>query len=86
MCIIVHDIVSFGDQSARAEESRHQILVTKPNIWCATVMAKWVASILTKTFIPFFHLFRISTYLTHFSITNWKSQKEMLTRNRMIFW
>ena len=44
MCIGVHDIVSFGDQSAKAEESRHLILVTKTNIWCAkiTVTAKWV--------------------------------------------
>ena len=51
MCIGVHDIVSFGDQSAKAEKSRHLILVTKTNIWCAkiTVMAKWVTNILTIT-------------------------------------
>ena len=48
MCIGVHDIVSFGDLSTNAEKSRHLILVTKTNIWCAkiTVMAKWVTSIL----------------------------------------
>ena len=52
MCIREHDIVSFGDQSAKAEKSRHLILVTKTNIWCATVMAKWVTSILTITYSP----------------------------------
>ena len=60
MCIGVHDIVSFGDQSAKAEESRHLILVTKTNIWCATVMAKWITSILT---------------ITHLQSTNMKAAK-----------
>ena len=37
MCIGVHDIVSFGDQSAKGEKSQHLILVTKTNIWCAKI-------------------------------------------------
>ena len=36
MCICTHDVVSFGDQSAKAEKSRHLIFVTKANIWCAS--------------------------------------------------
>ena len=55
MCIGVHDIVSFGDQSAKAEKSQHLILATKTNIWCTkiTVMAKRVASILTITYVEY---------------------------------
>ena len=42
MCIGVHGTVSFKNQSAKAAKSRHLILVTKANIWRATVIAKWV--------------------------------------------
>ena len=33
MCIGVHEIVSFGDQSAKAEKSLHLILMIEINIW-----------------------------------------------------
>ena len=52
MCIGVHDIARFGDQSAKTEKSEHLILVTKANIWCATVMAKNITSIFTTTYSP----------------------------------
>ena len=55
MCSGVHDIVSFRDQSTKAEKSRHLILVTETAIWYAktTVIAKWVTSIFTITYIVY---------------------------------
>ena len=65
MCIGVHEIVRFRDQSVKAEKSGYLILVTKANIPCATVMAKWVASSLTITFA--FH-----------ALTAWHNKDSML--------
>ena len=46
MCISVHYIVSFENQSVNAEKSQHLILATKANIWCAIITSKRVTNIL----------------------------------------